>query len=84
MWCSSDVHARARAFNTGDDWTPILAADFRPLARQAAAQGLSLLIVNTFETNPRVTVDLVRRIDEPNVGISLDVGACVRLQPPTA
>jgi sugar phosphate isomerase/epimerase len=70
----SDVHARARAFNTGDDWAPILAAHFRELARVAASHGVSLLIENTFETDARALVDLVRLTDEPNVGISLDVG----------
>jgi sugar phosphate isomerase/epimerase len=54
-----------------------LAAHFRTLAREAASHGLSLLIENTFETDPRGLVDLARLTDEPNVGLSLDVGHAV-------
>ncbi len=47
---------------------------FAALAREAADSGVTLVIENIQDARPELLVALVRAIDAPNVGLSLDVG----------
>lgn len=51
-----------------------LADYFAALAADAAAHGVALAIENIQDARPEPLVALVRAIDAPNVGLSLDVG----------
>lgn len=47
---------------------------FGGLAAEAAPYGVTIVIENIFDRDPRQLADLARAIDVPNLGLSLDVG----------
>ncbi len=47
---------------------------FGALAADAAPRGVTLVIENIFDHHPHALVNIVREINAPNVGLSLDVG----------
>lgn len=51
-----------------------LAEYFGALAAEAAPYGVTIIIENIFDRDPRQLADLAREIDAPNLGLSLDVG----------
>lgn len=51
-----------------------LADYFGALAAEAAPYGVTIVIENIFDRDPRQLADLARAVDAPNLGLSLDVG----------
>ncbi len=51
-----------------------LADYFGALAHEAEPYGVTIVIENIFDRDPRQLADLARAIDAPNLGLSLDVG----------
>lgn len=47
---------------------------FGELAAAAMPYGITIVIENIYDTNPRQLADLARAIDAPSLGLSLDVG----------
>lgn len=57
-----------------EQWLANSLATWQPLAEQAAAAGTLLALENVYETDPELMVELVQRLQAPNVCLCLDVG----------
>ena len=57
-----------------DNWLSRAAATWQELARLAQDHGVALMLENVYETDPRLFLDLLERIQAPNVKVCLDVG----------
>jgi sugar phosphate isomerase/epimerase len=57
-----------------ENWLAHSAATWRELAREAAVQGVTVMLENVYETDPELFLKLLIRIDAPNVKLCLDTG----------
>lgn len=74
MIVHSDFPLREPEPTAKRDLTARLAAYFGALAAEAAPYGITVVIENIFDRDPRQLTDLAYAIDAPNLGLSLDVG----------
>lgn len=74
MIVHSDYPLRELPIAKKRDLTTRLVDYFGTLAAEAASYGVTIVIENISDRDPRQLTDLVRAIDAPNLGLSLDVG----------
>ncbi len=57
------------------EWLARAAATWKELASRAAAQGdVRIMLENVYETEPELLLEIIRRVDAPNLQVCLDVG----------
>ncbi|MGD0828359.1 MAG: sugar phosphate isomerase/epimerase family protein [Desulfobaccales bacterium] len=56
------------------EWLARAAATWKELASQAAAQAVPVMLENVYETEPELLLEIIRRVDVPNLQVCLDVG----------
>ncbi|MCX5892436.1 MAG: sugar phosphate isomerase/epimerase [Deltaproteobacteria bacterium] len=66
----------AARFYGGDTpkWLDRAVATWKELAARAAACGVTVMLENVYETGPELHLEIVRRVDAPNLKVCLDVG----------
>jgi sugar phosphate isomerase/epimerase len=55
-------------------WLRRATATFKELAARAAAHGVTVMLENVYETDPELHLELICRVDAPNLKVCLDVG----------
>jgi sugar phosphate isomerase/epimerase len=55
-------------------WLARAAATWKELAARAAADGVTVMLENVYETEPDLHLEIIRRVDAPNLKVCLDVG----------
>ncbi|MCL4501288.1 MAG: sugar phosphate isomerase/epimerase [Deltaproteobacteria bacterium] len=55
-------------------WLARAAATWKELATRAAASGVTVMLENVYETEPDLHLEIIRRVDAPNLKVCLDIG----------